>query len=132
MAARDWADGGGVVHQVLGPGHELLAVGSRGEDTAALSVREELEQGVGGLGRRLHPSGFARELSEADERIDQRRVVLGVGQVLRPGWAVLVARLPAAQPPTVGSPKVCEEEFAVGECRGSPVGVTGCRGGLGQ
>ena len=71
----------GSVEDVLGPDDERLGVPAGGEEAAAVIVMEQLEESIGGVGGPLCPDGFAGELAQAGEAVDEPGVVGRVGQV---------------------------------------------------
>ena len=122
----------GVVHQVLGPGHQRLGVDAGSEHASGLVIPEQVQQPVGRSPGLVDPAGLARQLPQPGEGVDQRGVVLGVGQVAGLGRAAGVAGLPGAQPSAVAPPQVGHQELAVGQRRRPPLRITGGRGGLGH
>ena len=71
----EFADGSGVVEEVLLAHDQRLAVVGRREQPTLVGVPEVVEQLVGGIHRLVDPRGLAGRLAEAGERIEQRSVV---------------------------------------------------------
>ena len=71
-----------VVEDVLGPDDERLGVVAGREEPAGVGVEEQAEQVVGDAARVGEPRQVV-ELGEREQRLEQRGVVFGVGEVRR-------------------------------------------------
>ncbi len=114
-----------VVLVVLRPHDQRLGVGAGREEPAAVVVGEQRDEAVGD-GAGLVEPGDVVDLGQREQRLEQRGVVLGVGEQV--GAAVL----PGAQQPAVVAAQLGEEEVGVGARRVHPVGPVERVGRLGE
>ena len=84
------------VLELLAPRDQLLVVGRRGEEAAALGVAEARDDRVRQRPRLGEPARLERRLVQREQRLEQEGVVLEVGAQLRP------AVVERAQQPALG------------------------------